>query len=130
MGGWIVEHEGKWVTVPFDDYPAPSPHQSKLSNDVALTFDEADFKSRFGNHAIWVTGKGEYAVLAYCGGELTITRWPTLEQAVTAKRTIDGGGCGGGCAKVHLIMHFDPANPGDAANRKAVEDYLARRAPT
>ena len=57
-------------------------------------------------HAIVdVRSGGEYASLSYCGQGLVIQRYNTLERAIAAKRAIDDEGCGGGCVKVHIIVH-------------------------
>jgi hypothetical protein len=49
-----------------------------------------------------------YALLAHCRrgrlGGLTVTLWPTLEEAERSKRMIDAGGCGGCCYRDHEIV--------------------------
>lgn len=124
--GMIVHHGGKQYDLPFD-INWPRSMTAQLPNAVTLQIDEYDFKRRFGDHAEWVEGSGPYATLAYCGGKLTIARWSTLEKAISAKRAIDGGGCGGGCCKVHLIAHIDPEN-GHAAREAAwIERVIAEQ---
>jgi hypothetical protein len=127
MGGWIIfdDKRNRTIEIPWEVEFPKSPHREQLPDEVHLSFDERRFKRNFGDHALWVSGKGEYAVLAYCGDALTITRWPTLEEAVAAKRRIDGTGCGGRCVGVHLIMRFDATNPEHAAEQAVIEDYAA-----
>jgi hypothetical protein len=73
MGGWIIQHEGESYTLPFD-FDRPDPVLGRFPDGIVLTMDESKFEASFGKHAIWTHGKGPFAVLAYCGGELTITR--------------------------------------------------------
>jgi hypothetical protein len=60
-----------------------------------------------------------------CGRELTIARHQTLKEAIKAKRMIDGGGCGGGCAKVHVIVRIDPNNSRAAKEKANIRRYVA-----
>lgn len=46
--------------------------------------------------AEWIDGNGQYALLAHCG-DLTITLWPTMQEAEKSKRSIDETGCGHDC---------------------------------
>src|SRR5262245_38165787 len=124
MGGLTVMHDGELVTLPFD-FDWPPTIEGRFPNKPMLKMDEARFKRAFGDHAVWTQGKGPFAVMAYCGGDLTITRWPTLREAVIAKSAIDGGGCGGRCCKVHVIVEFDPDNGAKAREHAAIAKYLA-----
>jgi hypothetical protein len=127
MGGRIVQCDGEFVTMPFDgDWSVPT-LEGRFPNAVMLDMDEARFKSGFVPHAIWTLGKGEFASLSYCGQGLTIQRYPTLEAAIWAKRTIDGSGCGGGCVKVHFIIHIDPTNSRAAQEQENIRKYKAQR---
>ena len=119
---YAVEHRGKLVDVPFDVLPQSS-ITGRFPNDVVLKMDESRFHVSFGRHAVWVQGNGPYAVLSYCDGTITISRWAKVEDAIGAKRTIDGSGCGGGCVKVHVIIHFDPEN--GAARERARDRQLS-----
>lgn len=123
MGGWMVECDGEFVTMPFGEGWDVPTLEGRFPNRVMLRMDEDHFKRGFEKHAIWAHGKGKYATLAYCGGELTIERHKTLRQAIHAKRTIDGSGCGGGCAKVHVIAYVDPTNSRRARQLENVRRY-------
>jgi hypothetical protein len=92
-----------------------------------LTMDENRFKRGFVKYAIWTHGAGNYATLAYCGSNLTIQRHATLEAAIQAKRAIDGGGCGSGCAKVHVIVEIDPQNSRAAREQDNIRKFQAGR---
>lgn len=54
-------------------------------------------------NAEWITGNGKYALLAYCD-VLTVTLWPTYEEAVMRKAFIDKYACGHACYKHHEIV--------------------------
>lgn len=58
-------------------------------------------------HAEWTDGEGRYALLAHCGGSLTITLWTGLDDAKREKRELDDTGCGGGCSKCHEILDLE-----------------------
>jgi hypothetical protein len=60
-------------------------------------------KCRWGRKAVWITGEGPFALLAHCR-QLSITLWPTLEEARKKKAVIDSGGCGGMCLRIHEIV--------------------------
>src|ERR1700730_7341858 len=60
-------------------------------------------------------------------GTITISRWAKVEDAIGAKRTIDGSGCGGGCVKVHVIIHFDPENGAARERERAIDNYLEQQ---
>lgn len=53
--------------------------------------------------AEWITGNGKYALLAHCD-VLTITLWPTYEEAIRSKAFIDKFACGHACYKHHEIV--------------------------
>jgi len=120
--------DGKLVSLPFG-FKFARKIRGRLVNDITLKIDERDFDSLYGRHAVWVHGKGPYALLAYCG-ELTIQRYATVDDAVQAKRAIDGGGCGGSCAKVHLIIYCDPANTEHEEEQVRIREYLAKEQST
>ena len=83
---WLVKCDGEFVDIPFDvDWIVPT-LEWRLPNEVMLTMDGDRFESGFKAHAIWTSGSGKFATLAYCGGNLTIKRHKTLEKAVEAKR--------------------------------------------
>lgn len=119
--------DGSTVFLPFD-FSFAKTVRGRLANEVLLTIDARDFDRLYGRYSIWCQGSGPYAVLAYCGNELTISRWSSLAEAVTAKQQIDGSSCGGSCAKVHLIIFCDPENPEHTAARQRIEAY-AREHP-
>ena len=123
---YAVEHRGKLVDVPFDVLPQSS-ITGRFPNDVVLKMDESRFHVSFGRHAVWVQGNGPYAVLSYCDGTITISRWAKVEDAIVAKRTIDGSRCGGGCVKVHVIIHFDPENGAARERERAIDNYLEQQ---
>jgi hypothetical protein len=123
---YAVEHRGKLVDVPFDVLPQSS-ITGRFPNDVVLKMDESRFHVSFGRHAVWVQGNGPYAVLSYCDGTITISRWAKVEDAIGAKRTIDGSGCGGGSVKVHVIIHFDPENGAARERERAIDNYLEQQ---
>ena len=120
-------YDGKLVSLPLD-FEFARPVRGRLSNHVALTIDERDFDRLFGEQAEWIHGKGPYATLAYCR-LLTIQRHKSVEDAINAKRAIDGGGCGGGCARVHLIIHCDPTNSEHEAEQQRIREHIASQEP-
>jgi hypothetical protein len=124
MGGFIVEHGGKLHTIPFDKYPNVESIDGRLPDHPVLVMDEDKFARCIRKHAIWCQGKGEFALLAYCGNELTITQWDTLEKAVQSKHMIDSSGCGGRCCRVHMIVQVDPMNSREAKHRRLIAEYV------
>lgn len=54
----------------------------------------------------WITGHGDFILIAWCSTP-TISRWPTLTEALDAKRGIDCGGCGHACHRAHEIIRVD-----------------------
>lgn len=68
----------------------------------------------------WVSGEGEYALLARCGGpsRSSVTLHPTLESAREAKASIDRNGCGNQCRGrgrghriVRVVLQVRPTYP-------------------
>jgi hypothetical protein len=57
---------------------------------------ETKAKKKWGKKAAWIHGDGQFALLAPCR-VLTVTLWPTLEEATKEKERIDQGACGGQC---------------------------------
>jgi hypothetical protein len=57
--------------------------------------------------AYWINGNGQYALVADCRKAperiLTVTLWPSREEAEKAKAGIDAYACGGACVKNHWI---------------------------
>lgn len=51
----------------------------------------------------WVHGTGNLALIAWCRVP-TVTLYSDVTDAESAKRMIDGGGCGGGCNRRHEIV--------------------------
>ena len=123
MGMIVIRKDGSSVHLPFD-FDFGETIRGRLPNKAVLSIDDRDFDRRYGNHAVWTQGNGPYAVLAYCGSELTITRWKSLEEAVTAKRTIDNTGCGGSCAKAHMIIFCDPHDANHVAEQARIDQYV------
>jgi hypothetical protein len=111
--------EGDWMVDTLD---------GRFPDKVMLKMDEGRFQSGFQKYAIWADGKGNYASLAYCGDGLTIMRHVTLAEAIQAKRTIDNSGCGGGCAKVHMIVQIDPSNSRQARQMENVRRHRSKEA--
>jgi hypothetical protein len=69
-----------------------------------MEIDERQFHRQYARRAISVYGRGPFAVLAHCQ-DLTIERFPPLEQAAKAKQTIDECGCGHCCSKaIHRLV--------------------------
>ena len=44
--------------------------------------------------------------------------------AVRAKQAIDGGGCGGGCCKVNILVRADAGNPRAAKEQSNIREYV------
>lgn len=126
-GGWCVECDGELVTIPFNVEWIVPKLEGRFPNKVMLTMDENRFQGGFECHAIWTEGKGEFATLAYCNGELTICRHASLEKAISAKRVIDSGGCGGSCCKVHVIVQIDATNSREAREQENIRKYKAMK---
>jgi hypothetical protein len=53
--------------------------------------------------AAWVSGRGPFAVMAWCG-PLTVTLWPTMADAKGAMTQIDTYACGHLCVGRHEIV--------------------------
>ena len=126
MGGWIVESDGKFVTIPFDVKFIVPRVEGRFPNEVMLEMDDDYFRHNIAPHAIWIHGLGEFASFSYCGEGLTVALFPSLDQAVKAKRAIDGGGCGGQCVRVHFIARLDPQNSRKAREKQNIRDYVAK----
>lgn len=58
---------------------------------------------RWGKEAEWITGNGQFALLAWCK-VLTVTLWSTTAEAEENKKFIDEMACGGGCTRNHEIV--------------------------
>jgi hypothetical protein len=54
--------------------------------------------------AVWITGKGAYASVAYCPRGITVELHDTLADAERAKHMIDHIGCGGLCVGDHEVI--------------------------
>ena len=63
--------------------------------------------------ANWITGEGEYAVISDCKHGptdrdcMTVTLWPTLDEAAKALAQISWTGCGGRCSNDHSIVRLE-----------------------
>ncbi|PWU52813.1 hypothetical protein DLJ47_17835 [Micromonospora sp. S4605] len=53
--------------------------------------------------AVWITGEGPYATLAWCR-VLSVMLHPTEAEALAAKHLIDSTGCGGRCNRRHELI--------------------------
>lgn len=58
-------------------------------------------------HWKWITGSGPYAVLSCCPGGLTVTLWPTWDEAAVALDGIDRRACGYRCRRAHYIVDLE-----------------------
>jgi hypothetical protein len=54
--------------------------------------------------AVWISGEGPYASVAYCPRGITVALYETLPEAERAKQMIDDTGCGGLCVGDHEIV--------------------------
>ena len=52
----------------------------------------AEARRRWGKEAEWITGNGQFALLAWCR-VLTVTLWPTRAEAEEQKEFIDKYAC-------------------------------------
>ncbi len=71
-----------------------------------MIFDEKwyeEAQKRWGKKAEWIQGNGQYALLAW-RRVLTVTLWPTKDQAEESKKDVDEMACGGGCIRNHEIV--------------------------
>ena len=48
-------------------------------------------------NAVWVDGKGDLALIAWCGSGPSVALYEDLDEAEKRKRILDDAGCGGGC---------------------------------
>ena len=63
----------------------------------------------WGERAVWISGDGQFALVAPCG-TLSVSLSSTREEAEDSKRSIDESGCGGQCHRSgHQI--FDLSEP-------------------
>jgi hypothetical protein len=60
----------------------------------------------WGRRAIWVKGEGPYALLAWCR-VLSVSLWPTEEDACWSMDFIDRTCCGGFCHGDHEVIRLD-----------------------
>jgi hypothetical protein len=67
-------------------------------------------KKRWGKQAEWITGNGQFALLAWCR-VLTVTLWTTRDEAEGKKKFIDEMGCGGYCTGNHEIIDLSITIP-------------------
>jgi hypothetical protein len=76
--------------MPFEESWSVPTLEGRFPNSVMLEMDEKRFKRGIEAHAIWTDGTGEFATLAYCGGELTIKRYKPLKAlcGATAKNVL------------------------------------------
>jgi hypothetical protein len=58
--------------------------------------------------AVYVSGEGEFALIAWCDGRPSVTLWSDLAARPRRKRAIDGGACGGRCCGHHEIVRVLP----------------------
>lgn len=58
--------------------------------------------------AEWVSGRGRFALLAWCG-VLTVTLWLTRAKAEGEKQVIDTTACGSRCSRNHEIIDLSIA---------------------
>tara|TARA_Y100000310_G_C20065887_1_gene527116 strand:- start:269 stop:493 length:225 start_codon:yes stop_codon:yes gene_type:complete len=63
-------------------------------------------KKRWGKRSEWISGDGQYALLAWCR-VLTVTLWKTLTEAEESKKIIDKYACGGVCNRNHEIINLN-----------------------
>jgi len=63
---------------------------------AATTGGQTIATRRWGRTAAWISGDGPVALLAPCR-VLTVTLWPTREEALKRKALIDSSGWGGVC---------------------------------
>lgn len=81
-------------------------HYNYLRKEVGEVATQSWLKKaqeRWGEEAEWITGDGQYALLAWCR-VLTVTLWSTRAEAEEQKRFIDEYACGGLCTKNHEII--------------------------
>jgi len=63
----------------------------------------AEAQKRWGKEAEWISGDGQFALLAWCR-VLTVTLWVNRAEAEKQKKFIDEMACGGGCTRNHEII--------------------------
>lgn len=57
-------------------------------------------------HARWVTGDGEWALIAWCNAP-TITLWPNRTEALDAHNLLHAIRCGSRCRDAHEIARIN-----------------------
>jgi len=78
-----------------------------MSTDVRSWKQRA---ARRWRHAAWIDSDGQFALLAPCSGRLTVTLWPTPEDAEAARLRLNSTLCGAGCFPAfHHITRVDRA---------------------
>lgn len=77
---------------------------------MAKTKWQTQARKRWGKQAEWITGDGQFALLAWCR-VLTVSLWPTMAEAGEQKKFIDEGGCGGLCSRKHEIVDLSTIPP-------------------
>lgn len=80
-------------------------HNCERQHKSARTFLRCAFP-----RAAWCTGKGDYALIAWCNVP-TITLWRTPEEAEDQKAAIDAAACGGRCRRQHEVIRIVWAKP-------------------
>jgi hypothetical protein len=86
---------------------------------------------RWHKGLLWISGWADpsgpcWACVSLCplstsrGASVTVTLWPSREEAAAAKAEIDRTACGGRCMRLHqiLAMHELYASPRPAAGRR------------
>lgn len=58
----------------------------------------------------WVTGKGSWALIAWCGSRPTACLWPTQTEALDTASVLCATGCGRPCRSRHDVVQvrLDP----------------------
>jgi hypothetical protein len=61
-------------------------------------------------YAILIAGDGPYAITSACGGEFTVTLWPSWEEAVKALAALKEIGCNDGACipGLHRLVVLRP----------------------
>ncbi|WP_306233864.1 hypothetical protein [Agrococcus beijingensis] len=54
----------------------------------------------------WITGRGDWALVAWCGNP-TITLWPTETEAADRGSVLAAARCGRACRGAHQIIHIN-----------------------
>ena len=80
--------------------PAPCPRCGRRHRTA-----DAWVQCRFGK-PLWTEGRGRYASVSLCHGDVTVIFFSTREDAEQAKRVIDNTACGGCCRRRHFVMEL------------------------